>query len=154
VEIGLGTSRDGKKSGTDARQQQEKLQEKIIQLKLAIYDREKRQAAIDRLWELRKKGVELRNKNVTVSEYPMWETEFEAWTAEICEEANKISPNLRNWLTILDRVRPPPMLSHQPAGPLHANTLKNMSEVLARIQEFLEAEMLKRDIEHHDTVSL
>ncbi len=56
------------------------------------------------LWTLREKGVQLRNKLITVQDLPQWEAEFEAWHSELLAEAERASPPLRHWLSPLDKV--------------------------------------------------
>lgn len=60
-------------------------------------------------------------------------------------EAGKISSNLEAWLRTLDQVRPGPNLGTA-ASADHLRDRGNMSEIMLRMQEFLQAEMLDKDI--------
>ena len=122
--------------------------ERIAALQKKLFDRGARQAAIDKLWKLRATGVQLRNKLVSPLDYDKWYGEWKSWRAEVLEQAMKVSPNLHAWLDTLDRVRPGPLLSAPPANDGdHVRDRNNMSEVLLRMQEFLQAEMMHKDIE-------
>jgi hypothetical protein len=61
-------------------------------------------------------------------------------------DAKIVSPNLYAWLDTLDRVRPAPRLPTA-ACEEHLLLRNCQSEILLRMQEFLQAEMLHRDIE-------
>jgi hypothetical protein len=63
----------------------------------------------------------------------------------VLTDARIISANLAAWLETLDRMRPPPGLTPSVSRD-HAHNRHIMSEFLARMEEFLEAEMLNQDI--------
>ena len=102
-----------------------------------------------RLWALRAEGTEMRNQKVVGANAAVeWMTRFENWHQRVLAEARTVSPNLRAWLATLDhRVRPGPIDLPQAATPEHNTQRSCQSEILLRIQEFLQAEMLHRDIE-------
>jgi len=121
---------------------------KVEELEEVLYSKERRQEAISRLWNLRKEGVVHRNQHLTKkNEFPVWEQGFEAWRQRTLDEAGKVSVNLQSWLDTLDRVREPPALPPAVCGE-HHKLRRFMSEMLSRMEEFLEAEMLNRDIQH------
>jgi len=119
----------------------------IAALKRTILDREARQAAIARLWGLRKEGVELRNEAIAMPGFPDWKRRYEHWHNRVMADAKLASPNLCAWLDTLDRVRPPPARLPSAACEEHLLLRNCQSEILLRMQEFLQAEMLHRDIE-------
>jgi hypothetical protein len=75
-------------------------------LKDRLDNRERRQAAMARLWQLRADGVELRNQHVRLGEYGAWSQSYYAWCDGVYAEARLVSPNLEAWLRTLDQVRP------------------------------------------------
>jgi hypothetical protein len=115
-------------------------------LQKQLFDKEARQKAISQLWQLRAEGVPIRNERVTSYTEGDWRTRFHTWLEKVYGEAAKISANLEAWLQTLDRVRPGPELGTA-ASPDHLRDRNNMSEVLLRMQEFLQAEMLNKDID-------
>jgi hypothetical protein len=119
----------------------------IAALKRTILDKEARQAAMARLWELRKEGVELRNEAIVMPAFPDWKQRYEHWHARVMTDAKIVSVNLRAWLDTLDRVRPPPHRLPPAACEEHRVLRDCQGEILLRMQEFLQAEMLRRDIE-------
>jgi hypothetical protein len=118
----------------------------IAALRRTILDREARQAATARLWELRKQGVEMRNEAISKAAFPDWKRRYEHWHSRVMADAKIVSPNLHAWLDTLDRVRPAPRLPTA-ACEEHLLLRNCQSEILLRMQEFLQAEMLHRDIE-------
>jgi hypothetical protein len=123
------------------------LREKIDALEVRLYNKEARQAALVKLWQLRDRGVKIRNKAIKREDFPEWKAAEQNWRSEIFAEAEKVSPSLKAWIQILDQVRPPPALSSQSVVGEHQALREQMSERLARIEEFLKADMLHRDIE-------
>jgi hypothetical protein len=124
----------------------DKSETEIAVLKRTILDREARQAAMARLWGLRKEGVELRNETIAMPAFPDWKRRFEDWRNRVMADAKIVSPNLCAWLDTLDQVRVPPRLP--PAACEDHRLLRDCQcEILLRMQEFLQAEMLHRDIE-------
>jgi hypothetical protein len=120
----------------------------IATLKTKLRDREARQSEMARLWALRADGVAMRNQKVVgASAAVEWIKQFENWHQRVLAEAQTISPNFHAWLAILDRVRPGPTDLPQAATPEHNAQRSFQSEILLRMQEFLQAEMLHRDIE-------
>jgi hypothetical protein len=78
--------------------------------------------------------------------FPDWKRRFEDWRNAVMADAEIVSPNLCAWLDTLDQVRPAPRLP-QAACEDHRNLRDCQSEILLRMQGFLQAEMLHRDIE-------
>jgi hypothetical protein len=121
--------------------------DEIQTLKLALFDKEARQKALAGLWNLRAQGVALRNEAVmSDAGYQHWKQQFEDWQKAVLGEAEKISLSFRAWLETLDRIRScvaPP----SPANNPDHNLLRNVQgEMLLRMQEFLQAEMLRTDL--------
>lgn len=123
-----------------------KLTNENKELKLKIYNREARQQSINKLWQLRSEGVGIRNKKITAEEFDDWYTAYEEWEKRVFHEAGLVSENLKQWLTTLDRVRLGPTTKFPSIDEVHERHKNNLSEVLQRLQDFLEADMLNRDI--------
>lgn len=118
----------------------------IVDLKMRLNNKETRQRAMARLWTLRTEGTVMRNEIVTANDATAWKQKYDDWRARVLSEATKISLNLRAWLETLDRVRPGPADLPPAATPEHYNFRSFQSEILLRMEEFLQAEMLHRDI--------
>lgn len=120
-------------------QLQREADDKIIELELEIYNRKKRQEAIDKLWELRSRGISLRNEafksplNFILTED--WVNSYKSWRDEVLYASEKISKNLKQWLERLDIMRP------NSVGLSPHKEVQVMSEILARLAEFLEGEI-------------
>jgi len=115
---------------------QKEADNKIAKLEKVIYDREKRQKAIDKLWEFRSNGISIRNDMLKPDAiYIAWKPRFSSWRDELLSEAEKISPNLKQWLERLDLMRDKAVQISQ-----HKD-VQIMSEILARLGEFLEGEI-------------
>lgn len=115
-------------------------------LEKRLFDKEARQNAISKLWELRAEGVQIRNESVPAGDTADWEARYNDWRERVYGEAGKISSILEAWLRTLDQVRPGPNLGTA-ASVDHLRDRGNMSEILLRMQEFLQAEMLDKDID-------
>lgn len=115
--------------------------DKIAVLEKKIYDRDVRQQIYARLWELRKEGVEIRNQPVTQDTFQGWKGRFERWHEQVLNQAKMLSLNFHAWLFTLDRTRPEPSTS-QAANEEHLTLRRVQSEILLRLQEFLQAEMM------------
>jgi hypothetical protein len=115
-------------------------------LRITLDKRAERRDAINRLWQLRKEGVEHRNEGITMSGLMSWLERYEEWRAEVLVQAGIVSEGLQAWLTTLDQVKPPPTLSSPSIDDQHQHKREIMSEILRRLQNFLEAEMLNKDI--------
>jgi len=127
---------------------QQEADNEIAALKTKLNNREARQSAMARLWALRAEGTAMRNQKVVgTNAASEWMKQFEDWHQRVLAEAQTISPNFHAWLSTLDRVRPGPTDLPQAATPDHNTQRSCQSEILLRMQEFLQAEMLHRDIE-------
>lgn len=115
-------------------------------LEKRLFDKEARQEAISRLWQLRAEGVQIRNEQVVLANQADWQARYNGWCERVYGEAGKISSNLEAWLRTLDQVRPGPNLGTA-ASADHLRDRGNMSEILLRMQEFLQAEMLDKGID-------
>ena len=87
------------------------------------------------LWTLRERGVQLRNRLITLQELPQWEAEFEAWHSELLSEAEKESPPLRHWLGTLDKVTQWDLTTW--VNEEHRRKLNMLSEILDRLEAHL-----------------
>jgi hypothetical protein len=95
------------------------------------------QGKIDRLWQLREAGVVLRNEKLKdLDEVPAWLRRVEQWREETLEAAGTVSSNLRGSLEVLDQTRNPPA-GVNPVSSDHARWHRIMSEILARLGEYL-----------------
>jgi hypothetical protein len=115
-------------------------------LRAALDNRAVRRQAIAELWRLRREGVEHRNQGIELAALAGWLEAYEAWRAEVLSQAGIVSEGLQAWLETLDRMGSPPQLSSQSANPDHQHKRTIMSEILVRMQAFLEAEMLNKDV--------
>lgn len=115
-------------------------------LKAALDRRAARRDAITALWRIRTLGVEHRNLHITQPQLEEWLATYEQWRTEVLEQAGIVSDGLREWLTTLDRMDHPPAFSNPHVNNVHGNRRHVMSEILLRLQKFLEAEMLNKDI--------
>jgi hypothetical protein len=91
--------------------------------------------------------VELRNEVIAMPGFPDWKRRYEHWHNRVMADAKLVSPNLCAWLDTLDQVRPPPARLPQAVCDEHRLLRDCQCEILRRMQEFLQAEMLRRDIE-------
>ena len=113
----------------------------IADLRSQLYDRAKRQTAIDELWRLRAAGIILRNEEITDQQFPDWDKRWHRWRDDVWGKADLINPNLKNWLEYLDQARPPPSRNTPYRNPDHQRLVTIGSEMLLRMQEFLEREI-------------
>lgn len=103
-----------------------------------IYKSIPEEAAVTQLWDLRSQGISLRNERVTnIKKFEEWKANFEAWRSKVLVTSTRASRHLPNWLERLDRTRPPPT-NLKYFNDEHALLVRNMSEILARLQEYLE----------------
>ncbi len=117
-------------------QLQKEADDEIARLNLVIENKEEIQKALDELWQLRRDGVQLRNRKITNEQLPVWTAEFEDWHSKVLDACGRVSPNLRNWLEVLDRThgRPTdiPIVCDD-----HELKARVMSEMLSRLQRYL-----------------
>lgn len=118
----------------------------VERLRAQLDRRDLRDAATARLWELRAEGTQIRNEAVSSDDYGTWEAKYNGWNEKVLKEAETISKNLKAWLVTLDHVRPSPKDLPPPVNPQHHKWRQCLSEVLLRLEEFLQADMLHRDI--------
>ena len=94
------------------------LEQKNLKLQDRLFNRERREAAIAKLWALRAEGVDIRNEVVAPRKLQAWIKRYESWRDNVLTEAGAVSRNLQAWLQTLDRVRLPPSLP-PPTNPSH-----------------------------------
>lgn len=110
----------------------------ISALKKLIDDKEEeKQRKIEALWALRKDGVKLRNAQIIESEVDSWKQKFDQWRDSILTEARGLSISLVNSLETLNEVRPTPARSVPYASRVHARYVPILSELIRRLEEFL-----------------
>jgi len=117
---------------------------KIARLEKALDDKEAKQNALRQLWGLRRNGVILRNEEVMQTETDReseWYMEYDAWRSAVLVQAGIISVNLENWLETLNEVGDPPSRPDGYASKRHALGVRVMSEMLRRMECFLEKDI-------------
>ncbi|HSB58747.1 MAG TPA: hypothetical protein VLD66_04015, partial [Methyloceanibacter sp.] len=67
-------------------------------LEKKLFDKERRQQAISRLWQLRERGVELRNLGVIPPDEDAWLANYDSRRDQVLNEAGVVSQNLQSWL--------------------------------------------------------
>ena len=117
-------------------QLQKEADDEIARLNLVIENKEEIQKALDELWELRRAGVQLRNRRITIQQLPDWVAEFEEWNPKVLDASGRVSPNLRNWLEVLDDTRGRPINVPIVSGD-HELKVRVMTEILRRLQTYL-----------------
>lgn len=125
---------------------QKEADDQIKALELKLDNKRARQQAMARLWALRAEGTNMRNEKISPTEAATWQQKYEEWRKRVLSEAETVSPNFRAWLETLDRVRLGPSDLPPAATSDHNKSRSIQSEILLRMQEFLQAEMLHRDI--------
>lgn len=122
---------------------QKESDEKISKLELQIENKEARQAAINKLWDLRSIGISLRNDGVeTEEQLSAWISQYTEWRIETLSVAKEVSINLHNWLDRLDRMTNLVPNNVRHFSNEHLRLLNITSEILARLQKYLEREFL------------
>jgi hypothetical protein len=97
-----------------------------------------RRSPIERLSELRKSGVPLRNLPVTsATEFNAWMESFWAWRRETIDAAKKASKRLADRLEVLGEMYGFPA-GIIPFNSEHARLLGVMSEILRRVEKYIE----------------
>jgi hypothetical protein len=124
------------------------LESETNELRIALDNRKRRQEALARLWKLRADGVQLRNEAVNPNDFASWKARHEQWHSKVLEEAEALSLNFSSWLDTLDRVRKPVRYGNPPVNSEHEALRNHQGEVLLRMQEFLQAQMLGTEIKN------
>jgi len=120
--------------------------DKLIALEKEYDNREQRQSAIDKLWELRLSGSNLRNWGNTVvndGDYEKWNHAYEKWRIDILREADIVDPNLEKWnhtVNVMDVSKMPPLTSQYKGGNFVLEYMI-ICENLNRIEWYLKNEM-------------
>jgi hypothetical protein len=88
---------------------------------------------------LREHGVALRNKPVTTQpEMDQWLRDKDQWLNEVYGAAGEVSPLLQARIKTLDTVGPGPRLATPGFTQEHTDSRRIISEIMKRIEEFLE----------------
>lgn len=87
------------------------------------------------LWALRERGVQLRNKIITIEEFPQWDSEFEMWHSHLLREAEKVSNELKAWLKTLNTVKQWDLMPW--VNEEHHRKMNIVSEILDRLEKYL-----------------
>lgn len=124
---------------------------KIFELEGKIDDRERRQLALNKLWQLRSDGIALRNTPVTTeAEFMDWRRRYEEWRENTLQAAEERSVNLREWIKRLERMGPLPnglTIYVEEADDNgvqkseHYRLARIMTEILVRLQKHLEKDL-------------
>jgi len=97
-----------------------------------------RRSPIERLSQLRKIGVRLRNSPVTSpTEFELWTERFRSWRKEIIDAANTASKRLADRLEVLNEMYAFPA-GIIPLNSEHARLLGIVSEILRRVEKYVE----------------
>jgi hypothetical protein len=91
--------------------------------------------ATKRLWDLRKSGVEIRNRGLRVKtqeDAEKWTPIYETWHKDILEAAAAFSANLRHLIDPLDKL---PMENVRFDNKRHRTNVSVMSEILVRVRD-------------------
>lgn len=97
-----------------------------------------RRSPIERLSQLRKIGVPLRNSPVTSpTEFELWMERFWSWRKEIIDTANAASKRLADRLEVLNEMYAFPA-GIIPFNSEHARLLGTMSEILRQVEKYIE----------------
>jgi len=97
-----------------------------------------RRSPIERLSQLRKIGVRLRNSPVTSpTEFELWTETFRSWRKEIIDAANIASKRLADRLEVLNEMYAFPA-GIIPLNSEHARLLGIVSEILRRVEKYIE----------------
>jgi hypothetical protein len=111
-------------------------------LERALDDRKIRQRTLNLIWDLREKGVQIRN------EFPVnfldWHRRFEEWRKSVLDAAGVLSVNLRRHLQTLNETHGYPT-DIQLVGGVHDGEhkldLSVISEMLRRLEKYLERDL-------------
>ena len=113
-----------------------------LQLRKALDDREIRQRALNLIWDLREKGVQIRNESPV--NFPNWHRRVYEWRDEVLNAAGVLSTNLRRHLQTLNETHGYP-IDIQIVGELHGDEHKKdlgiISEILRRLEKYLERDL-------------
>lgn len=109
----------------------------IASLRSELDNRARVQEALNRLWSLRKNGVEIRNRTISQFAIEPWLAEAREWRQAVYAVSDIVSPNLRNWLETLNEIEGAPD-GVVIVGFLHGHELKILSEILRRLDHYLE----------------
>jgi hypothetical protein len=113
-----------------------------LQLQKQLDNREIRQRVLNLIWDLRKRGVQIRN------EFPVnfsnWHRRVYEWRDEVLNAAGVLSTNLRQQLETLNETHGYPT-DIQIVGELHGDEHKLdlgiISEILRRLEKYLERDL-------------
>jgi hypothetical protein len=119
----------------DGEGQRERLQQELE-------DRERRQRALNLLWDLRESGVQIRNEFPV--NFPNWHRRVNEWRNQLLDAAGVLSVNLRRHLQTLNETHGYPR-DIQIVGENHKQEheldLRVISEMLRRLEKYLERDL-------------
>lgn len=113
----------------------------IKKLKLEIENKEAKQSVLNILWDLRRQGVKIRNKEIQFNTKKEWNDAFEEWHKSVLSESKKINVNLHNWLEVLDETHGRPF-NVIIWGDDDELKIRVASEILRRMQRYLEKDLI------------
>jgi hypothetical protein len=112
-------------------------QSTITGLKSRLDDREKHEQTRKALWELRERGVKIRNDGLTTRTLDSWTEKFDEWHAKVLEQAAILSMDLRHSLDPIDKISPGCNESVAVNNMVHQKNVSVMSEMLVRLYSYL-----------------
>jgi hypothetical protein len=113
-----------------------------VRLEQALEDRERRQRALNLLWDLRESGVQIRNEFPV--NFPNWHRRVYEWRDQLLDASGVLSVNLRRHLQTLNETHGYPS-DIQIVGENHKQEhdldLRVISEMLRRLERYLERDL-------------
>jgi hypothetical protein len=113
-----------------------------LQLQKNLDNREIRQRALNLIWDLREKGVQIRNEFPV--NFPNWHRRVYEWRDEVLNAAGILSTNLRRHLQTLNETHGYPtdiQIVGELRGDAHKLDLCIISEILRRLEKYLERDL-------------
>jgi len=103
-----------------------------------------RSEIVKRLWELRKKGVELRNSPPRSFDGGRWLEKYNKWRKDVLQQAQLLSLSFREHLETLNEMGPIP--SNVPkTDSLSMHYVQIASEIIRRMEDYLKREMDEKE---------
>lgn len=120
----------------------EETESRRVELARRLDDRELRQRALNLIWDLRERGVQIRNEFPV--NFPVWHRRVDEWSVQLLDAAGVLSVNLRRHLETLNETHNFPG-DIQVVGGTHTADheldLRVISEILRRLEKYLERDL-------------
>jgi hypothetical protein len=120
----------------------EETENRRLELARRLDDRELRQRTLNLIWDLRERGVQIRNEFPV--NFPVWHRRVNEWRLQLLDAAGVLSVNLRRHLETLNETHDFPSNIELVGGTHtedHALDLRVISEVLRRLERYLERDL-------------